>query len=218
MDAEYDIVEDPFDDFETFVPGGDGEFDHDLEERIISEDVAWTGKIFDVSTLDVVLPSDKHSRRDVVRHPGASAVVALTDSGKVVLVRQYRTALDHVTVELPAGKLDGPEDPLLCAKRELKEETGFVAERWTYMTTIATSAGFSDELIHIYLANNLKLEGANPDEDEFVNVDFVSLDECVRAVMTGRIEDAKTIVGILMVDSIFNKIAGMNEESTQEEA
>ena len=111
---------------------------------------AWKGKILDVHRLEDELPNGHRSARDIVRHPGAAAVVALTESGKIVLVRQYRTAIDRVTVEIPAGKLDPGEDPLDCAKRELHEETGFRAGRIRFLTSIVTSCGFCDEIIHIY--------------------------------------------------------------------
>ena len=106
------------------------------------EDCAWKGKIPDVHRLEVELPNGHRSARDIVRHPGAAAVVALTESGKIVLVRQYRTAIDRVTVEIPAGKLDPGEDQLDCAKRELHEETGFRDGRIRFMTSIVTSCGF----------------------------------------------------------------------------
>ena len=101
------------------VLGDDDERDAGLHEEVISQETAWSGKIFDVECLEVKLPNGHVSRRDVVRHHGAVAIVALTESGKIALVRQYRTALDRVTVEIPAGKLEPGEDPLDCAKREL---------------------------------------------------------------------------------------------------
>ena len=146
--------------------------------------------------------------RDIVRHPGAAAVVALTESGKIVLVRQYRTAIDRVTVEIPAGKLDPGEDPLDCAKRELHEETGFRAGRIRFLTSIVTSCGFCDEIIHIYLATKLEFDTPNPDDDEFVNVDLVPLHELIDAVLDGKIEDAKTVVGALACDSIAHRLSG----------
>ena len=145
--------------------------------------------------------------RDVVRHPGAVAVVALTEMGKIALVRQYRTSLDRVTVEIPAGKLEPGEDPLDCARRELKEETGFVAGKIAYLTTIASSAGFTDELIHLYLATQLSFEGAEPDEDEFLNVELVPVSELVDAVLDGKIQDAKTVVGALACDVMAHRLA-----------
>lgn len=189
------------------VLGDDDERDADLHEEVISQETAWSGKIFDVECLEVKLPNGHVSRRDVVRHHGAVAIVALTESGKIALVRQYRTALDRVTVEIPAGKLEPGEDPLDCAKRELKEETGFVPGRIAYLTTIASSCGFSDELIHLYLATQLSFEGANPDEDEFLNVDLVDVQELVDAVLDGKIEDAKTVVGALACDVMAHRLA-----------
>lgn len=195
---------------EEYVPalvlGDEDERDPGLHERILSEDRAWSGKIFNVDTLQVELPNGHTSRRDIVRHHGAAAIVALTESGKIALVRQYRTALDRVTVELPAGKLDPGEDPEECARRELREETGFIAHRMRYLTTIASSCGFSDELIHIYMATQLEFDQACPDEDEFLNVDLVPLTELIDAVLDGKIQDSKTVVGALACDAIAHRL------------
>ena len=135
-------------DLPALVLGDEAEHDAELHEEVIDSEIAWRGKIFDVERLQVRLPNGHTSVRDVVRHRGAAAVVALTTSGKIALVRQYRTSLGRVTVEIPAGKLDPGEDPLECAKRELKEETGFVAGRIAYLTTIATSCGFAGHSFH----------------------------------------------------------------------
>ena len=172
----------------------------------MTEDVAWTGRIFNVDRLRVELPDGRMAIRDVVRHPGAVAVVALTEDGRICLVRQYRTALGRVTVEIPAGKLAPGEDPLECANRELLEETGMTAERIAFLTTIATSDGFCDELIHIYMATGISFSRSNPDADEFINVDLVPLGELVDAVLDGRIEDAKTVVGALVCDAISHRL------------
>ena len=194
-------------DLPALVLGDEAEHDAELHEEVIDSEIAWRGKIFDVERLRVRLPNGHTSVRDVVRHRGAAAVVALTTSGKIALVRQYRTSLGRVTVEIPAGKLDPGEDPLECAKRELKEETGFVAGRIAYLTTIATSCGFADELIHIYLATQLSFEGARPDDDEFLNVDLVPVGELVDAVLDGKIEDAKTVVGALACEVMSRRLA-----------
>ena len=208
MDAhEADLGESSLEGEVSLVPGDEGDHDAELHEEIIDSEIAWTGKIFNVERMNVRLPNGHTSVRDVVRHCVAAAIVALTENGKIVLVRQYRTALDRVTVEIPAGKLDPGEDPLECAKRELKEETGFSAGRIAYLTTIATSCGFSDELINIYLATQLSFEGANPDDDEFLNVDLVPVDELVDAVLDGKIEDAKTVVGALACDVMAHRLA-----------
>ena len=203
---ESDESEREEDDMQHLVLGDEDPHDAELHEKILSEEQAWRGRILDVRNLEVELPNGRRTGRDVVRHPGAAAVVALTHTGKIVLVRQYRTALDRVTVEIPAGKLDPGEDPVECAKRELHEETGFKPGRIRYLTTIATSCGFCDELIHIYMATNLEFDGADPDDDEFVNVDLVPLSELIDAVLDGKIEDAKTVVGALACDAIAHRL------------
>ena len=188
------------------VLGDDDPRDADLSEVITAEDTMFSGLIFDVNRIHVTLPTGHESARDVVRHRGAVAVVALTDDGRICLVRQYRTALDRVTVEIPAGKLDPGEDPLTCAKRELLEETGMVADRMAFLTTLATTPGFTDERIHLYMATGLTFGPAHPDEDEFLNVDLVPLDELIDAVLDGRIEDSKTVCGALICDAVAHRL------------
>lgn len=188
------------------VLGDDDPRDAGLWEKTLTEDVAWTGRIFNVNRLRVELPDGRQALRDVVRHPGAVAIVALTNDGRICLVRQYRTALGRVTVEIPAGKLDPGEDPLTCAKRELLEETGMEAEQMAFLTTIATSDGFTDELIHIYMATGLEFASSNPDDDEFINVDLVPLPDLIDAVLDGRIEDCKTVTGALICDAVSHRL------------
>lgn len=190
----------------NLVLGGDDPRDDALEEKVLSEDVAYTGLIFNVDRFRMQLPNGKAALRDVVIHPGAVAIVALTDDGRICLVRQYRTSLGRVTVEIPAGKLDPGEDPLDCANRELLEETGLKAEKMAFLTTIATSVGFANELIHIYMATGLSLGKSAPDADEFINVDLVDVGEFVDAVLDGKIEDAKTVVGALICDAVSHRL------------
>ena len=190
-----------------FVRGNDDPRDAALAERPLTEETAWTGRIFSVSRLHVQMPDGREAVRDVVRHPGAVAIVALTDDGHICLVRQYRTALDRVTVEIPAGKLEPGEDPLAAAHRELEEETGFTADKMAYLTSIASSDGFTDEVIHVYMATGLTFTSSNPDDDEFINVDLVELTELVDAVLDGRVEDAKTVVGALACDAVARRLA-----------
>lgn len=190
-----------------FVRGDDDPRDAALAEQPLTEETAWTGRIFSVSRLHVQLPDGREAVRDVVRHPGAVAVVALTDDGHICLVRQYRTALGRVTVEIPAGKLEPGEDPLAAAHRELEEETGFTADKMAYLTSIASSDGFCDEVIHLYMATGLVFTCSNPDADEFINVDLVELTDLVDAVLDGRVEDAKTVVGALACDAVTRRLA-----------
>ena len=114
----------------------------------------------------------------------------------------------HKVLTLPShgGKLDPGEDPLACAKRELHEETGLVAERMAFLTSLATTPGFTDERIHLYMATGLSFGPANPDEDEFLNVDLVPLDELIDAVLDGRIEDSKTVCGALICDAVAHRL------------
>jgi ADP-ribose pyrophosphatase len=187
--------------------GEDDPRDKDLAEHIESENVVWHGRIFDINRLGVRLADGRKAIRDVVRHPGAVAIVALTQDSRICLVRQYRAALGRVTVEIPAGKLNPGEDPLDCAHRELMEETGFKAEKIAFLTTIASSCGFADELIHIYMATGLHFGQSNPDADEFINVDLVPLEQLINAVLDGRIEDAKTIIGALVCDAVSHRLS-----------
>lgn len=188
------------------VLGDDDERDQSLREEILREDMQYSGLFFGIDRLQVKLPDGEAAQRDVLRHPGAVAVVALTSDGHICLVRQYRAALDRVTVEIPAGKIDAGEDPLEAAKRELLEETGMKAEKIAFLGTVALAPGVSDEIIHLYMATELDFVGADPDTDEFLHVDIVPLEELVDAVLDGRIEDAKTVIGALLCDAFSRRL------------
>ncbi|MDO5044587.1 MAG: NUDIX hydrolase [Coriobacteriia bacterium] len=177
-----------------------------LEESILSSAVAWRGSFLSADEITVKLPNGKEATRDVIRHPGAVGIVALTDDSQIVLVRQYRIALERETLEIPAGKIDTGEDPALTAARELKEECGVVANKMSYLTSIATSVGFSDELLHLYMATDLHFEMSEPDEDEFVILELMPLEELIELVLDGQIEDSKTIIGALLCDAIAHRL------------
>lgn len=193
----------PFGDAESEVSCG---ADDGLTEEILDSRVAWRGDFLAVDDVTVRLPNGKIAHRDVVRHPGAVAVIALTDEGKLVLVHQYRTSLEQVTLEIPAGKLEVGEDPAHAAARELLEETGYMASRMAYLGPIAVAAGYSDEIIHLYMAMGLSFEGARPDPDEFVHVDLVDLDEMVDMVLDGKVIDSKTVAGVMLCDAIARRM------------
>lgn len=180
--------------------------DDGLSEEILSSSTAWRGGFLSVDDVTVRLPNGHIAQRDVVRHPGAVAVIALTDDGKLVLVHQYRTALEQVTLEIPAGKLEVGEDPARAAARELMEETGYTAARMAYLGPIAVAAGYSDEIIHLYMAMGLSFVGARPDADEFVHVDLVDLGEMVDQVLDGKVIDSKTVLGVLLCDAISRRM------------
>ncbi|MBS5518114.1 MAG: NUDIX hydrolase [Clostridiales bacterium] len=169
-----------------------------LSETILHEDTVYRGRLLHVTCAEVSLPNGRTSKRDLVRHPGGVVVVAVTDDGRVYLERQFRTALGCVITELPAGKREPGEDPDLTARRELKEETGLVAQRWEKLGELVTTPGFSDETLHIYLATGLAQQETERDEDEFIELFTLPLEEAYQQAMRGALPDAKTIAGLAM--------------------
>ncbi len=172
-------------------------------EKTIKEERKYTGNIINVDRLTVELPSGKEATRDVVRHPGASVVIPVTDDGMLLLVTQYRKPNDMISIELPAGKLDYGEEPEICAKRELCEETGFKAGNMIKVISIHSTPGFSDEVLHMYIATNLIEAVACPDEDELISCSKYSIPDCLCMIQKGEITDAKTVVGVLLADKII---------------
>ena len=177
-----------------------------LEEKILESQPAFRGGFLHVDAVRIGLPNGHETVHEVVRHPGAVAIVAINDAGEVLMVRQYRTALERVTVEIPAGKLERGEDPLACARRELSEETGYEAGRIDYLMPIAVAAGYSDEIIHLYMASDLRPGAAHPDDDEFVAAEWVPLDTLVDSVLDGRLEDSKTVIAALICDALRHRV------------
>ena len=178
----------------------------DLEEDILSSERAFEGGFLKVDDVEVKLPNGHVVHHEVIRHPGAVAIIAIDEDQRVLLVNQYRTALERVTLEIPAGKLEPGEDATECAKRELSEETGYVAGKMTYLIPIATAAGYSDEIIHLFIATDLKPGKAHPDADEFVASQWMDLGELIDLVLDGRIEDSKTVIAALAFDAIARRL------------
>jgi ADP-ribose pyrophosphatase len=167
----------------------------------IGRETAYEGNIITLYNDYMVNDEGVEATWDFINHPGAAAVVAINDEGKILFVRQYRNSVDDLTLEIPAGKLDAPdEDPLLCATRELSEETGYQAENITKLTTVATTVGFSNEYIHIYAATGLTAGKQHTDEDEFINVVKMPLSQAVELVTKGEIYDAKSVAAILLLE------------------
>ncbi|SDY59496.1 ADP-ribose pyrophosphatase [Evansella caseinilytica] len=165
-------------------------------EKTVKQEYIYKGKIIDLSIHDVVLPDGNPGKREIVSHPGAVAVLAVTEDEKIVLVNQYRKPLEKVIAEIPAGKLEKGEEPLECAKRELEEETGFLADKWTAISSFYTSPGFADEIIYLFLAEDLKPGQVHTDEDEFVECVKVTLGEALELMKNNIIHDAKTIIAL----------------------
>lgn len=179
--------------------------DQELVETYQDGKVVFDGKIIRLEHWHVKLPNGSTALREVACHPGASAVVALDEDKNVILVRQYRAPVGRLTLEIPAGKFDhAGEDPLLCAQRELSEETGFTADSWKKLTVLETTPGFCNERIHIYLAKGLKQGDTHPDEDEFVATTRLPLQEAVAKVMDGTLRDGKTALAIMMASAVSN--------------
>lgn len=170
----------------------------DITEKFISKETVYEGKFITVEKRQYELCDGKPAQRDIVVHPEACAVVALDNNGDIFLVEQYRASLEKVLTEIPAGKLDPGESALECIKRELLEETGLSAKKYTHLTSIAVSPGILTEIIHIYLAEDLTEGKAKPDDDEHLVVSKMSLADAKKTIAEGVFSDAKTITGILM--------------------
>ena len=179
---------------ETLIMG-----DEALRETPFQKKTVFDGKIISVEHWQVTLPDGRNALREVVVHPGAAAVVPVDGEGYVTLVRQHRVAIDRMTWEIPAGKLNFvEEDPFDCAKRELEEETGLRAGQWELLTRVDTTPGFCTERIALYLATSLTQHETHMDEDEFLTLKRIPLKEAVDQVMAGELTDSKTALGILM--------------------
>ncbi len=174
-----------------------------LTEKITHRESIYKGKIIDLEKLTVTLPNGNNASREVIRHCGACAVVALTDDLQIILEHQYRAPFDKILIEIPAGKKDHGEDPLVCAKRELLEETGYVSNDFTFLTKIALAPGYSDEVIHLYLARNIILHEQKLDEDEFLVVEKVPFKKAKEMVLNGTIENSIAVAGILFVSELL---------------
>ncbi|GGJ10507.1 NUDIX domain-containing protein [Paenibacillus hunanensis] len=166
-----------------------------LDEVTLSTEPIFDGKVIRVQVDTVRLPNGETGKREIVRHNGAVAVLAIHND-RMIVVDQYRQPLGRTQVEIPAGKLEPGEDPADAIARELKEETGYTAKELKLLYSFYTSPGFADELIHLYLADELEQGEAQLDEDEFLEMSAITLEEAYEQIRAGRISDAKTIMAV----------------------
>ncbi len=172
--------------------------DAHLRERGLTQEIVFKGNLLRIRLDTVALPNGEIANREIVDHPGAVAVVALTDAGEVLMVRQWRYAIGALSLELPAGCLDVPGEPVTAAAaRELREETGREAARWTYLGRMHASPGFTTETTHLLAAEGLTDMGAAPSDEEFLEIEVIPFPEALAMIKRGEIRDAKTIVGLL---------------------
>ena len=171
-----------------------------LKEERKSTETIYDGRVIKLERDIAILEDGSEALREVVRHPGGVGVVAMDDDGYVYMVRQFRYPFFETTLEIPAGKLDkGGEDTKEAGERELREETGLCAENFEYLGTFMATPGFCDEKIALYFATGLTQGENSPDEDEFVECERYKLDDLVLMIERGQIQDAKSVIGILMV-------------------
>lgn len=180
-------------------------FENLVEKQLDSHQI-FSGKIMNVFVDDIELPDGHHATREYTTHWGAVCIVALTDDDKIIIERQYRYPVKRIIREIPAGKLDGPdEDPLVAAKRELMEETGITADHWSSLGQFIPAAAYSGEVITMYLATGLHYGERHLDEEEFLDVYEVPMESLVEDIFCGKISDGKTVAAVLKVYAMRNK-------------
>lgn len=168
-----------------------------MEEKFNKRLKEEKGKFLHYCLDEVTLSNGHISTREMVIHPGAVGIVALTAEKEIILVKQYRYPVQSVLYEIPAGKLERGEEPAYSAQRELEEETGYSAENWVKLASFYTAPGFSNEYMHLYLATNLVKKSAHPDPDEIITYEKISLTEVFQMMEKGEIKDGKTVLALL---------------------
>lgn len=176
----------------------------DLQEKQLTTENVFDGVLLHVHRDEVELPNGHQTVREYIKHPGASVMIPVTNDGQIIFERQYRYPLQMELIELPAGKIDPGEDPLVTARRELEEETGYVGESFVELGLLHPCIGYSNEVIYIYLVKNLTFTEEQQDKDEFIETFQMSLDDALNAVRTGEITDAKTIISLFRAEKYLN--------------
>lgn len=177
-----------------------------VEEKLVNRQVIFEGKVLRLEKDDITLPDGRPAIREVIRHNGAVAVVPVDEQGRVLCVRQFRYPYREILLEIPAGKLEkGEGDPEAAARRELREETGARAGKMTYLGRFYSSAAILDEIIHVYLAEDLTVGETDPDDDEYIEVTAIPLDELCDMIARGEVPDGKTQAAVMKAAYILNK-------------
>lgn len=177
------------------------ELNIELDEKTIASKMHFQGKILNVRVDTVKLPDGKTADREIVEHSGGVTIIPVTDGGEIILVKQFRKAADQVLLELPAGKLEPGEEPENCADRELEEETGYRAQKLEKLFSFYTTPGYSDEILHLYLADELVESSTSLDDGEFIEIKKIKEDEIDSYINQGKIKDAKTIIGLQLLQA-----------------
>jgi ADP-ribose pyrophosphatase len=176
-----------------------------MAAKVNKKELLYAGRVFKLMRENITLENGVTTSLDIIRHPGASAMVPIYDNNTVLLIKQYRHAVGGFIWEVPAGTLNDSEAPLECAKRELVEETGFNAETWEKLGEITPVPGYSDERIHVFLASDLRPARQNLDSDEVLSVHKIKLNDVVDMVNKGEIQDSKTISSLFMAINWLKK-------------
>ena len=178
---------------------------NNLEEKTISSDIVFHGKLLDVRRDKVILPNGKYGIREWIKHPGAICCIPILPNGRIGLIRQYRYSVGKMMIELPAGKLDRKENPKDCAIRELEEEIGYRVKKLTFLTYIHPAIGFANEKMWLYLAENLEKTKQKLDSDEFLELIPTKLEDALEMVWNREITDVKTVISLFWVDKVLKE-------------
>lgn len=169
-----------------------------MSYELVKSETIYKGNRLDLLKDTVTMPDGHNATREIVEYRGAAAMLPIDDDGKVIFVRQYRHSAKVETLEIPAGTLEKDEDPLVCAVRELEEETSYKADKVTFIMKFYPAIGYSREVLYLYLCEGLKKGNFNFDEDEFISLERYTLEEAIDKIFSGEIMDSKTISAILI--------------------